>query len=112
MQSEKLNKVLAYGGAVVVVGMAVCLFNLQRNYQHLKQAYESQPLVMVMKWDDFVKPSNFKNEEEQNKAIQGAKEYLHQLENKGVIVVDGRYVNTVSDEYLITYDKYKKSIAK
>lgn len=112
MQSEKLNKVIAYGGAVVVVGMAVCLFNLQRNYQHLKQAYESQPLVMVVKWDDFVKPSNYKNDAEQEKTVQGVKTYLKQLEDKGVIVLDGRYVNAASDDFLITLDKYKKSIAK
>ena len=61
MQSENLNKFLKYGGVAVVIGMAVCLFNLQRNYQKLKSAYESQPLVMVMNWDGFVKPSNFKN---------------------------------------------------
>ncbi|MGN0896580.1 MAG: hypothetical protein ACI4NC_07440 [Succinivibrio sp.] len=112
MQSENLNKFLKYGGVAVVIGMAVCLFNLQRNYQKLKSAYESQPLVMVMNWDGFVKPSNFKNDEEQSKTIQQAREYLHQLENKGVIVVDGRYVNAVSDDFLITYDKFKKSIAK
>lgn len=100
MTQNKINFIFA----LVIFGMAVIMFNMWSNYRDLRKAYDNTPPIAVFDWSEIV---NMDEAEFKHYSNEGNK-LVKKLKEKGVIVLDTRFIDAAPDSLIINHETLKK----
>lgn len=95
---NKTQNIIFYILVFVTLGLAVMVFNLQRNYSELKTVYENQPSIIVFDWSEIV---NMPDKEKQANYVNESRQLLNELTSKNAVVLDSRYINAAPKDLTI-----------